>query len=195
MMAWNKDHKQKSRERILDAAALRFTQQGYEAVAIDALMSDAGLTRGVFYSHFKSKSELYQQAMHHAARNMFRLLLTNPVDEHSALDPGRLISGYLSDMHVTSNEMGCPLAFLVTDVAQQSTAIRDTYTEIFQGMATHLNAATQQQRKNTLQQMVMMIGGVAIARAVSDPALQQEVLDAVRQNIKASVTTQSQYPE
>ncbi|WP_221795975.1 TetR/AcrR family transcriptional regulator [Oceanobacter mangrovi] len=184
-MAWNKDHKQQSRQRILDAAASLFSQRGFDGVGIDQVMSEAGMTRGAFYSHFQSKSELYRHAMSQAAHRMFRQVQP---DDGWQFDRRRLIEGYLSDPHVNSDGVGCPLAFLITDVAQQQPDIRDTYTALFANMAERFTQDSPEQRQNVLQNMVMMIGGVAIARALSEPALKQEVLQAVRSALEAEAS-------
>ena len=57
-MPWTTEHKQKSREKILSSAARLFTKKGFDAVSIDDVMRLAGLTRGAFYAHFKSKSDV-----------------------------------------------------------------------------------------------------------------------------------------
>jgi len=183
-MAWSKDHKQQSREKIIAAAARLFTHHGFDGVNIDQVMAEAGMTRGAFYSHFKSKSELYSEAMKHAASRRFRYAQENPQDPESALNIGKLVSGYLSDMHLHTESSGCPLAFLVTDVAQQDDAIRETYTRLFSGMAEQVQGASKAKRDQVLQNMVMMIGGVAIARALADEGLQQEVLSAVKNSLR-----------
>ena len=62
-MPWNAEHKTQSRDRILSSAAQLFSHQGFDAVSIDDVMAHAGLTRGAFYAHFKSKSDMYHQSM------------------------------------------------------------------------------------------------------------------------------------
>lgn len=181
-MAWNKQHKQQSRERILNAAAGLFVQHGFDGVGIDQVMAKAGMTRGAFYSHFQSKTDLYQHAMAQAAHNMFQLAQNCD----GQLNLKRLFDGYLSDRHVKNDDIGCPLAFLVTDVAQQQPEIRDTYTRLFAGMARQISDTSQQPQDVVLQQMVMMIGGVAIARALSEPELQQQVLDMLRKTLSVA---------
>lgn len=47
-MPWSNERKRETRHRILDAAARCFTQRGYDAVSIDEVMADAGLTRVPF---------------------------------------------------------------------------------------------------------------------------------------------------
>src|SRR5215208_5114828 len=56
--ALRQDHKQETRQRILDAAGQRFKQDGIDGAGIAAVMSDAGLTNGAFYGHFSSKEDL-----------------------------------------------------------------------------------------------------------------------------------------
>jgi AcrR family transcriptional regulator len=50
--------RQETRERLFEAAAEVFTQQGIGAASVEAISSAAGLTRGAFYSNFDSKDEL-----------------------------------------------------------------------------------------------------------------------------------------
>src|SRR5215204_114785 len=57
-MRYGKDHKQATRQRILDAAGRRFKQDGIDGAGVAAVMSDAGLTNGAFYAHFSSKEDL-----------------------------------------------------------------------------------------------------------------------------------------
>ena len=57
-MRYRKDHKQATRQRILEAAGRRFKQDGIDGAGVAAVMSDAGLTNGAFYAHFASKEDL-----------------------------------------------------------------------------------------------------------------------------------------
>ena len=57
-MRYKRDHKQATRQRILEAAGRRFKQEGIDGAGVAAVMSDAGLTNGAFYAHFASKEDL-----------------------------------------------------------------------------------------------------------------------------------------
>ena len=57
-MRYGKDHKQATRQRIVEAAGRRFKQDGIDGAGVAAVMSDAGLTNGAFYAHFASKEDL-----------------------------------------------------------------------------------------------------------------------------------------
>ncbi len=47
-----------TRERILDAAQGLILERGYGGVSVDQLIRTLGLTKGAFFHHFKSKSDL-----------------------------------------------------------------------------------------------------------------------------------------
>ena len=62
-MRYSRGHKHSTRQRILTSAARLFVSRGFEATSIDDIMRGCGLTRGGFYAHFKSKGDLYREAM------------------------------------------------------------------------------------------------------------------------------------
>ena len=57
-MRYGKEHKQATRQRIIDVAGRRFKTDGIDGSGIATLMADAGLTNGAFYAHFESKNDL-----------------------------------------------------------------------------------------------------------------------------------------
>ncbi|GGC01959.1 TetR family transcriptional regulator [Marinobacterium zhoushanense] len=188
-MSWSPDHKERSRQRILMTAARLFAQQGFDQVSIDQVMSAAGMTRGAFYAHFTSKSELYGEAILTAARNArdTRLGPNAETDQHLE----RVVNAYLSGEHVSGDGLHCPLAFLVSDIAQRDEQVRDIWTRVFRGL---VDVVRQEQDDSgyarALQHVVMMIGGVAIARALNDEALIRTLLESCRTAIlDASIDT------
>lgn len=62
-MPYPKDHKTRSRARIVEAARELFNTHGFDRVSIDMVMRKAGLTRGAFYAHFASKEALFAEAV------------------------------------------------------------------------------------------------------------------------------------
>ena len=61
-MPYTPEHKRRTRQRIVGAAARLFNRKGF-AVTIGEIMAAAGLTHGGFYRHFGSKEELYAEAV------------------------------------------------------------------------------------------------------------------------------------
>jgi Bacterial regulatory proteins, tetR family len=51
--------------KIVLSARRLFNRYGFDAVSIDDVMADAGLTRGSFYSYFENKGALYAEAVTH----------------------------------------------------------------------------------------------------------------------------------
>jgi AcrR family transcriptional regulator len=51
--------RERTRERLLDAAYQVFAQHGVHGASIEAICDAAGFTRGAFYSNFESKEELF----------------------------------------------------------------------------------------------------------------------------------------
>ncbi|MBB3221038.1 TetR/AcrR family transcriptional regulator [Pseudoduganella umbonata] len=49
----------RTRERLLAAAAVVFTREGYAGASIDRIAEEAGYSKGAMYSNFASKDELF----------------------------------------------------------------------------------------------------------------------------------------
>ncbi len=191
-MPLSPERKQRSRDKILKSAFCLFTRQGYENTSIDQVMQKADLTRGAFYAHFSSKSDLYKQAMLDAAANS-RLLQSKleNFDEKQWME--LLVKEYLSMEHVNFDAVSCPLAFLTTDVAVRDPDVRKTYTRIYKNMnkliAGYSIPATAGNRDRTLALTALLIGGVAIARALNDKTLKMELLAACQTSALSLLNT------
>lgn len=185
-MPYSKEHKYQSREKILASASRLFPRRGYEAVSIDMLMDEAGLTRGAFYNHFSNKEEVYAEAIIYAA-------LRSPISlekaEGSSLRTwfDNTIGHYLSREHVIETPSPCPLAFLVTDIGQRQGRIRNTYTRVFKNLNQHFKKRlkTNKVRPETILSVnAMMIGAVAIARALDDEKTADRLLASCRETAR-----------
>jgi AcrR family transcriptional regulator len=101
---YTKEHKQVTRQRIIEKAGHRFKQDGTAGSGISTLMADAGLTNGAFYAHFASKDDLIA--------NVVADQLRTQVERHDTLRPGRqgledFVRGYLSPEHRDQPSTGC----------------------------------------------------------------------------------------
>ncbi|MBR3102566.1 MAG: TetR/AcrR family transcriptional regulator [Lachnospiraceae bacterium] len=52
---------EQTHERILKSALSHFTEYGFSGASIRRICTDAGVTNGAFYAHFKSKEDLFAQ--------------------------------------------------------------------------------------------------------------------------------------
>lgn len=68
--------RERTRERLLDAAFNVFAQHGIRGASIEAVCEAAGFTRGAFYSNFSSKEELFLALAERAMRRQLTSLDT-----------------------------------------------------------------------------------------------------------------------
>lgn len=54
------ERSQRSREALLVAAGRLFAEQGYAETSTEAVLAEAGLTRGALYHHFRDKRDLFE---------------------------------------------------------------------------------------------------------------------------------------
>jgi AcrR family transcriptional regulator len=68
--------RERTRERLLDAAFTVFARHGIRGASIEAVCEAAGFTRGAFYSNFSSKEELFLALAERAMRRQLTSLDT-----------------------------------------------------------------------------------------------------------------------
>ena len=85
--------RRESRERILDAALDAIRAQGYAATSVDDLCDAAGLTKGSFFHHFRSKEDLAIAAAAHFARMAEGIFAAAPY--RNKVDPLERLLGYV----------------------------------------------------------------------------------------------------
>jgi AcrR family transcriptional regulator len=66
--------RERTRERLLDAAFTVFARHGIRGASIEAVCEAAGFTRGAFYSNFSSKEELFLALAERAMRRQLASL-------------------------------------------------------------------------------------------------------------------------
>ena len=178
-MRYEKGHNDTTRQRIIEGAARRFREQGVAAAGVAAVMSDAGLTNGAFYTHFESKEDLFCQVL--------QTLLERRVGSlQASIDKGGLeeaVRIYLSARHRDAPGKGCATAALAAEVARHPMPTREIFTgkvgEIIDLMAAQLPpSSTRSQRSDAIALYGMMIGTLQLARAVSDRKFSDEILES-----------------
>jgi TetR/AcrR family transcriptional regulator, transcriptional repressor for nem operon len=116
-----------SKTKILDAALHVIRAKGYSATTIDDLCAAAGLTKGSFFHHFKSKEELALAAADHFAEMATGLFATAPY--HTAADPLDRLLGYvdfrIAIMRGDLAEFTCLLGTMVQEAYETHPAIRE----------------------------------------------------------------------
>jgi AcrR family transcriptional regulator len=121
-MPYPTGHLQQIRSRIVEGARRLFNRNGFESVSVDAIMAQAGLTRGAFYAYFESKSGLYAEILGCFFTDPNWRSLWEGVDVDLAFpDAGpQIVRAYLSQQHFDDVENSCPMVALPSDVARRS---------------------------------------------------------------------------
>ncbi|HJZ82223.1 MAG TPA: TetR/AcrR family transcriptional regulator, partial [Pyrinomonadaceae bacterium] len=101
-MRYSLQHKARNREKILSTAARSIREHGGDTSGIGTVMKKAGLTKGGFYRHFKSKDDLFVEAVARAFDEMGSGMLevAKSAPEGQALRA--IIERYLSMPHANS---------------------------------------------------------------------------------------------
>jgi len=177
-----------SRERIIDAASALFRAKGFDGIGVADIMKAAELTHGGFYGHFASKEDLVAQAsrqsMARAAANWERVVAAVPDKPYAAL-----LDHYLSPRHRDDPGHGCAFAALSNDAGRCGTGVRKAFAE---GLRPLLDIITNalpgfsktSRRRKAVAAMAALVGALTLARAVEDEALSNEILDAVRHELR-----------
>jgi AcrR family transcriptional regulator len=182
-MPYPTGHSATVRAEIIDSARKLFNRHGFEKVSIDEIMSGAGLTRGAFYGHFKSKSDLYAEVL--------GCFFTDPnwknrwegVEFDFAEEPGpQVVRAYLSCHHFENIENSCPMVALPTDVSRAGESAKAAFENVFCAMVSLLerSAATQMTARAARAKAIaaLCVGGMVVARAMNDRAVADELRDA-----------------
>jgi TetR/AcrR family transcriptional repressor of nem operon len=184
-MRYPADQKQKTRQRILDAAAVVFRRQGLQAGSVDKIMGEAGLTAGGFYAHFASKEALFTEMLIGALRQG-RVITGKEDEDLSGAERIRaIVARYLSPSHRRSIDHGCLMPPLLPELPRAGERAQQAFEEVLgefaSALAPHLPGDDDSPRSDqALALVAVLVGGMTLARAVADEALAGRILTACR---------------
>jgi TetR/AcrR family transcriptional regulator, transcriptional repressor for nem operon len=182
-MRYSKDHKQETRQRIVEVAGRRFKQDGIEGAGVAAVMSDAGLTNGAFYGHFTSKEDLVANVLADQLRAQRHSFDAQPSDR-AGLEA--FVRAYLSPEHRDECAEGCPSAALLDEITRRPDATRQVFTDELMGViddiASRLDPTdAEAARIDALTIFGLMVGTLQLARALTDRQLSDQLLAGGRE--------------
>lgn len=82
-----------ARQKLLASALTVIRVKGYSSTSVDELCAEAGVTKGAFFHHFKTKDALAVAAANHWATQTDAFFATAPYHRHD--DPLDRVLGYL----------------------------------------------------------------------------------------------------
>ncbi|MEW6777245.1 MAG: TetR/AcrR family transcriptional regulator [Bdellovibrionota bacterium] len=196
-MRYGPGHKEKTREKILDAAGKAFRKHGLEGVGVDGVMKAAGLTAGGFYAHFKNRDALVAEAVSRPLRQS-RLLyekLTQGLGGREWL--GQTARVYLSRAHRDHPETGCPLAALQSELGRSGAETRgaveaelESFLHLFEEKLGKSEKAPATDRAIVV--LAQLVGALSLARMVKDEKFSDRILLACRKFLAEEFEAESQ---
>jgi AcrR family transcriptional regulator len=175
--------KQASHERIVSAAARAIRRSGYDGTGVADIMKEAGLTHGAFYAHFASREAMLAEAAGLACAQS--AAAASDVVAHTPPEKAleTMLLAYLSKAHVGQVELGCPLAALGSETSRQAPEVRRVTTRHIKAMVDLIARQSPDwgrpaAHEHALVTMATMVGALVLARAVDEPALSDDLLEA-----------------
>jgi TetR/AcrR family transcriptional repressor of nem operon len=188
-----------SKRRLLDAALHVIRSKGYAATTVDDICQQAGVTKGSFFHHFKSKDDLALAAVAHWRAMTEAFFASAPY--HAANDPLDRLLGYLDFRAAILTgqvpDYTCLLGTLVQETYDTHPIIRAACD---QALAAHVAELTRDVRAakklyapgaswtaesvgNFIQATLQ--GSFIFAKAKQSPRVIRESLDHLRRYLRA----------
>ncbi|MEP3436775.1 MAG: TetR/AcrR family transcriptional regulator [Hoeflea sp.] len=187
-----------ARIRLLEAARDIIRQKGFAATTVDDLCQSAGVTKGAFFHHFKSKEALGIAAAEFWTETTGALFAGAPYHEQD--DPLNRVLAYLDFRRAIIGgetwEYTCLVGTMTQEVHQQAPAIRDACADsMFSHAATleaDISAAIQTRgivtdwtAENLARHtQAVLQGGFILAKASGDPNMARDSVDHLIRYIK-----------
>jgi TetR/AcrR family transcriptional regulator, transcriptional repressor for nem operon len=184
-MRYSLEHKARNHEKILSMAARSFRELGGDSSGIGTVMKKVGLKKGGFYRHFKSKDDLFVEAVARAldetGKGMVEVAKSAP--EGQALRA--IIERYLSAGHASSLGSGCVLSALAPELARKPVGVRrriEVSLEAYrQRLLPFMPGQTREEKLAKIRLLFPSMAGVlTMARVIPDPQRREQILMEAR---------------
>ncbi len=120
------DNQVSAKTKLLDAALTVIRSKGYAATTVDELCAEAGVTKGAFFHHFKTKEDLAVSAAQYWSTVTNQIFESAPYQNLS--DPLDRLLGYVAFrkelLQGTLPEVTCLVGTMVQETYDSNSAIR-----------------------------------------------------------------------
>jgi TetR/AcrR family transcriptional repressor of nem operon len=187
-----------ARCKLLDAAFSIIRAKGYTATSVDELCAQAGVTKGAFFHHFKSKDALGVAAAHHWSEITGAFFDSAPYHEHS--DPLERVLGYLDfRMAMIKGEIAeftCLVGTMVQEIYATSPDIREACeasitahaakveSDIADAMKLYRIRAPWTAEGLALHTQAVLQGAFVLAKATGNAAVVEASIDHLRRYVE-----------
>jgi TetR/AcrR family transcriptional repressor of nem operon len=186
------------RQKLLDAALATIREKGYASTSVDELCTAAGVTKGAFFHHFKSKDAMAVAAANHWSEITRPIFKSAPYHAHS--DPLDRVLGYLDFRKAILtgeiSEFTCLVGTMVQEIHATHPDIREACESSISGHAAELEADLVEAMKRyrirgrwtaeslALHTQAVLQGAFIMAKARGDAAIAAASIDHLRHYIE-----------
>ncbi|MBV9750206.1 MAG: TetR/AcrR family transcriptional regulator [Acetobacteraceae bacterium] len=186
-----------AKAKLLEAALGMIRAKGFAATSVDDLCRAAGVTKGAFFHHFRSKDDLGTAAANHWSEMTGALFERAPYHAHE--DPLARVLGYvdfrLELIRGSLPEFTCLVGTMVQEAYETSTAIRaaceasicghaaQLEPDIAEAMQRHKVSRDWTARSLALHTQAVLQGAFILAKATGDPGAARDSIGHLRRYI------------
>ena len=190
--------KTSTRTKILASALAVIRAKGYAATSVDDLCTAAGVTKGAFFHHFKSKEDLAVAAADFWSETTGALFASAPY--HAPTDPLQRVLGYIDFRKAILvggiPEFTCLAGTMVQETYETNPAIRDACARAIVAHAetteADVGAAMQQRgmspewsaKSLALHMQAVLQGAFILAKAKGGAQVAAEPVDHLRRYVE-----------
>src|ERR1700729_1559812 len=187
-----------ARQKLLDSALTLIRRQGYSSTSVDELCAEAGVTKGAFFHHFKSKNDLAVAAAKHWSAVTGAFFETASYHQHS--DPLERVLGYLDFRKAILKgeiaEFTCLVGTMVQEIYSTNPDIREACEASISGHAAKVEAdiaaamkryrirATWTAESLALHTQAVLQGAFIMAKAKGNAAVAEASIDHLRRYVE-----------
>ena len=190
--------KPSAKDKVLDAAVSVIRAKGYAATTVDDLCAQAGVTKGAFFHHFKSKEDLGVAAAAYWSERARNLFEGAPFHDHA--DPLDRLLGYIefrkSLLTGAIPDYTCLVGTMVQETYGSNPAIRDACArsitghaatledDIRQAMEKHGIEASWTPKSLGLYTQAVLQGAFILAKATGGAKAAADAVDHLRRYVE-----------
>ena len=187
-----------AKSTLLDCALVAIRTKGFSATTVDELCAAAGVTKGAFFHHFKSKDKLGVAAADYWSETTGALFASAPY--HNNADPLERIIGYLEFRKELLQggvpEFTCLVGTMVQETFDTSPTIREACNSSISGHAATLESDIKQAIKArglspdwtaqslALHTQAVLQGAFILAKAKGGPEIAAQSVDHLIRYVK-----------
>lgn len=176
------------RDELVDAAVRVFSRRGFHASGIEAVLSEAGVSKMALYNHFKSKDDLIAAAIHRWDQD-FCDALVQRIDL-SGSDPRTRMNTFfdaLREWYEDDNFTGCLAQSACAEFGQDAAGVRaavrahrQRLLQILRGLLEPLAPSGALLDELSERALLIVNGATASARATCDRAERGAIAERAR---------------